>query len=261
MLYYNFKNYDEFNDLFGIIKHGNNTQSRKNRILLAYLKDKKLLHQAVVGNDYSLLHIGDMTELEKRMEKEIIRSGTEDASLPYELRLMDKTYHSSTYATDEYLGLCEDGDTKSVRYYSHKNNRIFKMKAGKLYRHLILETKFGKTLPEQVIIYLCEVFAEKWQSFTMNRLPRHKLYVNQDFERIYSSECCEGDFYSCMVDKGYHNFYKNAVNASAAYLENEDGKIIARCIIYNEVKDQDGKVWRLAGDWPKDSTPAMAMKS
>ena len=151
MLYYNFKNYDEFNDLFGIIKHGNNTQSRKNRILLAYLKDKKLLHQAVVGNDYSLLHIGDMTELEKRMEKEIIRSGTEDASLPYELRLMDKTYHSSTYATDEYLGLCEDGDTKSVRYYSHKNNRIFKMKAGKLYRHLILETKFGKTLPEQVI--------------------------------------------------------------------------------------------------------------
>ena len=246
MLYYNFKNYDEFKDLFGIIKHGNNTQSRKNRILLAYLKDKKLLHQAVAGNDYSLLHIGDMTELEKRMEKEIIRGGTEDAGLPYELRLMDKTYHSSTYATDEYLGLCEDGDTKAVRYYNHKNDRIFKMKAGKLYRHLILETKFGKTLPEQVIVYLCEVFAEKWQSFTMNRLPRHKLYVNQDFERIYSSECCEGDFYSCMVDKGYHNFYKNAVNASAAYLENEDGKIIARCIIYNEVKDQDGKVWRLA---------------
>ena len=25
-----------------------------------------------------------------------------------------------------------------------------------------------------------------------------------------------------------------------------EGKIIARCIIFNEVKDQDGKIWRLA---------------
>ena len=246
MLYYNFKNYDEFRDLFGIIKHGNHTQSRKNKILLAYLKDKRLLHQAVAGNNYTFLHIGDMTELEQRMQNEILISGNEDASLPYELHLMNKTYHSSTYATDEYQGLCEDGDSKAVRYYNHKNERIFKMKAGKLYRHLILETRFGKTLPEQVITYLCEVFAEKWQTFTMNRLPRHKLHVNGNFERIYSSEYCDGDFCSCMVDKGYHGFYENSVNASAAYLENEEGKIIARCIIYNEVKDQDGKIWRLA---------------
>ncbi len=49
-----------------------------------------------------------------------------------------------------------------------------------------------------------------------------------------------------MVDKEQHSFYENAVNASAAYLENEEGKIIARCIIFNEVKDQDGKIWRLA---------------
>lgn len=151
MLYYNFKNYEEFKDLFGIIKHENHTQSRKNRILLAYLKDKKLLHQAVAGNDYTFLHIGDMAELEQRMQNEILISGNEDESLPYELRLMDKTYHSSTYATDEYLGLCEDGDTKAVRYYNHKNNRIFKMKAGKLYRHLILETKFGKTDRKSVV--------------------------------------------------------------------------------------------------------------
>lgn len=246
MLYYNFKNYDEFKDLFGIIKHGNHTQSRKNKILLAHLKDKALLHQTIINDDYTLLHISDMAELEKKMEKEIIQSGTEDDGLPYELHLMNKTYHSSTYATDEYQGLCEDGDSKAVRYYNHKNERIFKMKAGKLYRHLILETRFGKTLPEQVITYLCEVFAEKWQTFTMNRLPRHRLHVNRNFERIYSSECCKGDFCSCMVDKGCHGFYENSVNASAAYLENEEGKIIARCIIYNEVKDQDGKIWRLA---------------
>ena len=185
MLYYNFKNYEEFKDLFRIIKHENHTQSRKNRILLAYLKDKNLLHQAVINNDYTLLHISSMAELEQRLQNEIRISGLEDKSLSYELYLINQAYHSAIYETDGYQGLCEDGDSKCVRYYNHQSGRIFKMKAGKLYRHLILETKFGKTLPEQVITYLCEVFAEKWQSFTMNRLPRHKLYVNQDFERIY----------------------------------------------------------------------------
>jgi len=246
MLYYNFKNYDGFKDLFGTIKHGNNTQSRRNKILLAYLKDKNLLHQAVAGNDYTFLHIANMTELENRVTEEILVSGNEDEELPYDLQLMGKTYHSAIYETDEYQGLCEDGDSKCIRYYNHQSGRIFKMKAGRLYKHLILETAFGKTLPEQVITYLCEIFAAKWQSYTLNRLPKHKLYVDQDFERIYSSQCCEGDFCSCMVDKGYHGFYENAVNASAACLENENGKVIARCIIYNEVKDQNDKVYRLA---------------
>ena len=246
MLYYNFKNYEEFNTLFGIVKHGNNCESRKNKILLAYLKDKNLLHQAVENNDYTFLHIADMTELENRMTNEILVSGNEDKSLPYKLHLKGKTYHSSIYETDEYLGICEDRDPKCIRYYNHKTGKIFKMKAGKLYRHLILETEFGKTLPKQVITYLCEEFAAKWQSYTTNKLPKNKLYVNQNFERIYSSDCCEGDFHSCMVDRGYHGFYEHSVKASAAYLENEEGKIIARCIIFNEVKDQYGKVYRLA---------------
>lgn len=246
MLYYNFKNYEEFNALFGIVKHGNNSENRKNKILLAYLKDKNLLHQAVAGNDYSFLHISSMAELEQRMQNEILISGNEDESLPYELHLMGKTYYSIIYETDGNDGLCEDGDSKCVRYHNHRTGKIFKMKAGKLYRHLILETEFGKTLPEQVVTYLCEEFAAKWQAFTMGRLPKNKLYVNQEFERIYSSKYCEGDFCSCMVDKGYHGFYEKSVNASAAYLENEKGKIIARCIIFNEVKDQDGKVYRLA---------------
>ena len=246
MLYYNFKNYDEFKELFEIIKHGNDNESRKNKILLAYLKDKDLLHQAVASNEYTFLHISDMSELEQRLQNEIRVSGLEDKSLSYELRLINQTYYSAIYETDEYRGLCEDGDPKCVRYYNHQSGRIFKMKAGKLYRQLILETNFGKGLPEQVINYLCEEFAAKWQTFTIGRLPKNKLHVNQDFERIYSSECCEGDFYSCMVDKGYHGFYEYSVNASAAYLENENGKVIARCIIYNKAKDQDGKNWRLA---------------
>lgn len=246
MLYYNFKDYEEFKNLFGMVKHGNNNESRRNKILLAYLKDKNLLHQAVAGNDYTFLHIADMTELENRMTNEILVNGNEDKGLSYDLQLMGKTYHSATYETDDYEGLCEDGDSKCIRYYNHLSGRIFKMKAGKLYKHLILETAFGKTLPEQVVTYLCEVFAAQWQSYTLNRLPKNKLYVNQDFERIYSSQCCEGDFFSCMVDRNLHGFYEHSVKASAAYLQNEEGKIIARCVIYNEVKDQDGKIYRLA---------------
>ena len=86
----------------------------------------------------------------------------------------------------------------------------------------------------------------------IGRLPKNKLYVNDNFADIYSSERLKGydsnsdAFVSCMVDKGYHNFYKNAVKAKAAYLEDESGKIIARCVIFTEVYDDDGGVWRYA---------------
>ena len=110
---------------------------------------------------------------------------------------------------------------------------MFKMKAGKLYRSLILETEFGRTLPEQIVTYLCEEFSADWQGYTHGRLPKNKLHVDKDFERIYSSDCCKGDFHSCMVDRKLHYFYTNSVDASAAYLINEEGKVTARCVIYN----------------------------
>lgn len=208
MLYYNFNNYEEFKDLFGLVKHGNGNKNRKNKILLSFIKNRKL---------------------------------------SYVVDLMGKRYYSSVYSTDRNKGLCEDGDTRAVRYINMENGeRVFKMKAGKFYRAIVLQTEFGKLLPEQVLNYLCEEFASDWQVYTMGQLPKNKLYVNKEFHKIYSSECCEGNFGSCMVDKDQSCFYEIAVKASAAYLENEDGMIIARCIIFNEVRDQDGKIWRLA---------------
>ncbi len=56
-----------------------------------------------------------------------------------------------------------------------------------------------------------------------------------------------GDFHSCMVDRELHDFYTESVDANAAYLTNEEGKVIARCVIYNRVMDQGRKkIWRLA---------------
>ena len=229
MLYYKFKNYEEFKELFGIVKHGNGNKSRKNKILLAFIKNKELLHNAVVSGDYTLLHISDITTMKNTVIEKIIRSGGEDETLSYCVNLIGKTYYSSTYGTDGNKGLCEDGDMKAVRYINYeKGEKIFKMKAGKFYRAIILETAYGKTLPETILNFLCEEFASEWQTYSMGKLPKNKLFVNKDFERIYSSDCCEGDFDSCMVDKEQHSFYENAVNASAAYLENEEGKIIAR---------------------------------
>lgn len=247
MLYYRFKNYEEFKEMFGIIKHSNNVSSRKNKILLAYIKNRKLLHQAVEANDYTLLHISSMPELKKTMTERIMISGHSDDRLCYGLELGGDLYYSQNFETDELKGVCEDGDSKAIRYVNHDNNgKVFKMKAGKFYRKIILETEFGKTLPKQVLIYLCEEFTVDWQVYTQNSIPQNKLCVDKKFWKIYSSDYCIGDFGSCMTDKEYHSFYEEAVNSSAAYLENGEGMILARCVIYNEVKDRSGKLWRLA---------------
>ena len=247
MLYYKFKNYEEFKDMFGIIKHGNGACSRKNRILLAYIRNRRLLHEAIETNNYILLHISSMAELKKTITRAIIISGHSDMSLRYVLELDGEFFYSRNFETDDMKGLCKDGDTRSIRYINHENGgKVFKMKAGKLYRSLILETEFGRTLPEQIVTYLCEEFSADWQTYTTGRLPKNRLCVDKNFEKIYSSSSCMGDFHSCMVDRKLHYFYTNSVDASAAYLINEEGKVTARCVIYNRVTDQNGKIWRLA---------------
>lgn len=246
MLYYKFRNYEEFKELFGIQPHGNSAKSRKNKILLAFIKNRELLHAATTSGDYHLLHISSMSELKQVVTEEIIRSGSDDASLTRQVYLKDRVYHSAQYYTDDYQGVCEDGDTNAVRYVNTENGRVFKMKAGKFYRKLIQETAFGRSLPEQVINYLCEEMSLEWQSYAISCLPSNTLVVDRNFRRIYDSDYCVGDFNSCMTDQNQHYFYESAVDASAARLENESGNIIARCIIYNKARDQYGKVWRLA---------------
>ncbi len=246
MIYYKFRNYEEFKELFGIQYHANGAKSRKNKILLSYIKDKKLLHDAVTSGDFSLLHISSMAELKQKINERIMMSAETDETLPYEVQFKDYALKSALYRTDDANGICEDGDFRSIRYINMESERVFKMKIGKFYRKIIEENAFGKTLPEQVKTYLCEEITQDWQVYVMGHLPSNRLVVDDDFERIYDSDQCVGDFGSCMVNRNLHDFYKNAVNASAAYLEDMEDLIIARCIIFNEVKDQHGRVWRLA---------------
>ena len=78
----------------------------------------------------------------------------------------------------------------------------------------------------------------------MGMLPENHLIVNTDFKRIYSSSDCVGCFHSCMVDQDHHYFYRDSVEAKAAFLVNEDDMVIARAILWPKVFDQDGNVYR-----------------
>lgn len=58
MLYYQFQNYDGFKHLFGSVNRSNGTCGRKNKILLAYIKDKRVLHEAAANNQYDPPPVG-----------------------------------------------------------------------------------------------------------------------------------------------------------------------------------------------------------
>lgn len=246
MLYYNFYGYEEFKARFGLEKRDNGTVARKNRILLGHLKNPALLRYCREHNDYTLLHIYNMADLQKKVFEAIIKSGENDGKLPYRVELIGRTYYSSRYQTDESKGVCEDLDKGSVRYINVERNRVFKMRAGKFMRGLILETEIGKLLSPSVVNWLAgDVFTQQWCTYTYGYTPEIELHVNDDFRSIYDSDCCKGNFGSCMVDKDRTSFYHNAVKAKAAYITDKTGLIVARAVLFTDVTDQDGKKWRL----------------
>lgn len=251
MLYYDFQDYAGFQEKFGIVHHDNGQKSRRNKILLAFIKQPLLLRDAVQSGDCTLINIPDMATLKKHVWDSLIVNGMCDGDLPYKVEVLDKTLYSAKYETDHMQGVCEDGDFKAIRYINHAlSGRVYKKKAGRLLMELILETKYGQSLPEAVRLWFCEEFCQDWETFTRGKAPQETvLHVNKEFYRIYSSEEFVGSAYSCMMDRGLEGFYRDAVDASAAFLENAEGKVIARCIIFNKVHDADdpeGRVWRLA---------------
>mgnify|MGYP001164459177 CR=1 FL=1 len=68
MLYYQIKNYEDFKKRFGLTTRENGVISRKNKILLGHLKNPLLLRYCLKHNDYSLLHISDMADLQKKVK-------------------------------------------------------------------------------------------------------------------------------------------------------------------------------------------------
>lgn len=238
MMQFGFGNYDGFREIF-VREDGR----RKNGILLSLFKNKEMRRWARENKKLkAMLNIKSMGELYNFCD-DLVMSTSRD--MPYSISILDKYYHSDKYETDRN-GVCEDGDFTSYRYRNIERDAVFKMKVGKLYKHLIECSEFGKLLNEQVILFMCEEMSRKWKAENAQKYSGFKLHVDDDFAKIYSSRYQKGSFGSCMTDEDREDFYENGVKAKAAYLTNEDGLIVARCVIFTECHDESGKVWRLA---------------
>ena len=269
MIYFSFKNYDEFKELFGVQEHGNGTKSRKNKILLSLLKNKDYLHKIASAEEtyergllyhidpkshfateyprwistvvypfgVNLLACTNLAELREKLY-DIMGHVYKD----YSLKLNGRMFYSRVFSTDDFHGICEDGDENSIRYVNHERERVFKMKAGKFFRKLVEEIDgLDSILSEQVKIWLCEQFAEEWKAYASQFSAEYDLHVDENFSDIYDGRLLDGNFRSCMVNKGYDEFYSEAVTAKAAYLTKkgtepgDTNSIVARCIIFPEV--------------------------
>lgn len=246
MLIFNIRDYDDFKYLFGLESHGNGVKSRKNKILLQHIKNPALIKYCREHNDFSLLHIRNMADLKRLVLEAIQKSGKHDPSLQNKVILIGKTYWSAQYRTDEKEGLCEDFDKKAVRYINVKTEHPYKMKAGKFITAIIRETELGQILSDQVINWLSEEFSADWQTYTFGQTPDVVLHVDDNFAKIYSDHWCRAfNGCSCMVGRDRHSFYEDAVEAKAAYITDKEGYVLARAIIFTDVRDEDGNKWRL----------------
>ena len=130
MLYYDFNDYEGFKERFGIQEHASGEKTRKNKILLAFIKDKERLHKAVQTGNYFMINLKDMGSLKSVIWYELEEREKGDNLKPYKVEVLNKVLYSSQYETDECRGVCVDGDIRSIRYINHGNNdRIYKMKA------------------------------------------------------------------------------------------------------------------------------------
>ena len=133
MLYYDFQNYAGFQEKFGITRHDNGQKSRRNKILLAFIKQPQLLRDAVRTGDCTLINIPDMATLKQVVWEQLTLSGMNDMDLCYRVEVMDKVLYSRKYETDLMKGVCEDSDCRAIRYINHElEGRVYKKKAGRL---------------------------------------------------------------------------------------------------------------------------------
>lgn len=238
MLYFDFNGYQGFQERFGMQQHGNGVKSRKNKILLAYVKSE------FKKKNYRVINFKTMAEMQNEVWLALLGEGYKDTNLLHKVELMDNVFFSDLYETDDWKGICEDHDTRSIRYINLEQGRVFKMKAGKMLHHLINATEYGRNLCEPVQRWMEEDFSQRWQSYCMGKLPENHLIVNTDFSRIYSSDDCVGNFGSCMVNQGHWHFYKDSVEAKAAFLVDSNDMVIARAILWPKVYDDEGNVYR-----------------
>lgn len=236
-----FKNYDEFKELF-VREDG----KRKNKVLLDYLKSREV-RSFIVNRGYSSQFCAptSMAQL-KAYVSQLIRATRHFGPIVW---IMGDPYSTPEFESDGNAGICEDGDFTCYRYYNRTRGGVYKMRIGKLFRIAMLNSDFGRVLPESIILWMCEEISRDWIAYAQTRLPGYELVVDDDFEAIYNRDMYENraDFQSCMTSQEQHYFYERSVDAKAASIRNpETGNILARCVIYMDARDHAGNKYRLA---------------
>lgn len=165
------------------------------------------------------------------------------------VRLMKFRFYSPVYKTDEMEGICEDGTPNAVRYVNMEADRVYRMKSGKFLMSIIDAHEIGRHFPVQMKTFLCEEFSRDWVAYAMSKIGNLELRTDLSFADIYGNGrySCR-DMGSCMNGTDQSDFYERSVDATPAALVNEaDGEILARCVIFNDVEDTgNGKTYRLA---------------
>ena len=240
MLYYPFKNYEGFKEMF-IREDG----LKKNKVLLAFLKSRdvmKFLREE--GGMEKFFTIDTIQKMEDFCESRICATSYGETYI----LINNRTYWNNKYRIDNY-GFCEDMDISSYRYYSVELMKVYKMKTSKMYAKLIEMSAFGRILPTPVKLWMCEKIQREWEIYARKHLreDEYTLHIDYTFDKIYKGRYLKGDFGSCMTNKGREGFYKNSVIASSAYITDKEDMIVARCVIFLEVHDvETGEVLRLA---------------
>jgi len=247
MLYFDIQNYADFKEKFGMRKTNDGSKVRTEKVALAIIKDMFRNKKNDAKRWDAFFGVKDV-EQPMRMSDFAGKYSVKDFGRTYTNYIGDLDVYLSS---DEYEiingGLCYDGDARAVRYKCERG--VFKMKASKFFAKIFTENGLEAFYGERMKVYLSEKFAERWTAYAADKCGSdYTLHVGNnraDFEKIYDGT--DGDFGSCMSHEDQWSFYCDSVKAHAAWLENKDGDVMARCVIFDECKQKDtGKVFRIA---------------
>lgn len=238
MLKFGIKDYEEFKTIFGTTKNGG---FLINKVLLNFWKFqyKKC---GVPSRIRSLDELFDMVmqnlnPLEGHLsQKSKVYQDKNAAFYTSSFTFGGKTVHLTNRHYFVDTNDCIDFSNRSlIKCYTYNKkgiSRSYSIGAGKFFR--ICANDCGLNIGESALTYCSEVFQRLWEA-SLESVFNLELVVDKDFKKIYTSSCHNGSFGSCMNDKGQYVFYERCVDANAAYLQDKEGMIYARCIIFNNV--------------------------
>ena len=245
MLKIQIKNYDEFREIFGT--RCSPRGCIQNKVLLAFWK-----YRFAIDGDGRSSQIRSMQELYNLVMNGLAQHPLANAIETFAIKGDKIKYNIQSARYQVPQGGCIDYNKPgNIKYIDtthcdrNGNGKLCSMGAGRFLRKLIEEHK--PRIPEAVITYCSEELQRLWEGDISSMVSGYELVVDKHFDYIYSRDWLENfnSFGSCMTGKGQWEFYRDCVDASAAYLK-KNGKIHARCIIYHDVKTTDGKLHNYA---------------